>query len=366
VQKLLPMNKKKFCVKNVEYTIVIGVRTYLEYRVQYKTSQYYKRKRVCKGFAAAKNLDELYILALAYIERLKLASHEIIKPKNKLIEYLENNQYRLKERTYQQFLGVANRFVIWCDAKKIDAKKATLQQIESYYLELTQKGVSNNTLANNTIVLKSIFNGLMKYKTISENPFTLLPKIKRDPKSLKYFNDNQINAIKNHCQANDKQLWLAIQLLYYCFIRPAEMRLLTLWDIDLIEGTIEVRGEIAKNGKTQKVLIPNNLIPELKFIMNYPSHYFLFGNDGVPSDVSVSTNYFNKRHKTMLDNLRMRDRHAFYSWKHTGVVKAVKSGINLKELQLQLRHSSLEMVDEYLKNLGILDSDSIRNDFPLI
>jgi hypothetical protein len=71
-------------------------------------------------------------------------------------------------------------------------------------------------------------------------------------------------------------------------------------------------------------------------------------------------------HTKVLDDLKIRGNYAFYSWKHTGVVKAVMSGINIKELQLQLRHHSLDMVNEYLKNLGILQSKSIIERFPSI
>lgn len=43
---------------------------------------------------------------------------------------------------------------------------------------------------------------------------------------------------------------------------------------------------------------------------------------------------------------------------------AVKHGIHVKDLQLQLRHHSLDMVNEYLKNLGVMDSESLLNRFP--
>ena len=42
-----------------------------------------------------------------------------------------------------------------------------------------------------------------------------------------------------------------------------------------------------------------------------------------------------------------------YSWKHTGVVMAVKAGIHIKQLQIQFRHHGLDQVDQYLRDLGI-------------
>lgn len=66
----------------------------------------------------------------------------------------------------------------------------------------------------------------------------------------------------------------------------------------------------------------------------------------------------------MLKDLNITGRYGFYSWKHTGAVMAVKGGINIKDLQLQLRHHSLDMVNEYLKNLGVTDSERLLNHFP--
>ena len=55
-----------------------------------------------------------------------------------------------------------------------------------------------------------------------------------------------------------------------------------------------------------------------------------------------------------------------YSWKHSGAVDCVKAGISIKELQLQLRHHSLDQVDEYLRQLGLIDLMGLKTNFPKI
>jgi L-asparaginase II len=62
----------------------------------------------------------------------------------------------------------------------------------------------------------------------------------------------------------------------------------------------------------------------------------------------------------------LSDTHNFCSWKHTGVIAASQSGINMKDLQMQLRHHSLDMVNEYLKQLGVIDSVALRENFPTL
>ena len=53
------------------------------------------------------------------------------------------------------------------------------------------------------------------------------------------------------------------------------------------------------------------------------------------------------RHCAILKLLNFGKGYQMYSWKHTGAVAAVKAGIGVKELQIQLRHHSLDETDKY-------------------
>ena len=56
--------------------------------------------------------------------------------------------------------------------------------------------------------------------------------------------------------------------------------------------------------------------------------------------------------------------YSLYSWKHTGAIACVQAGVHVKQLQIQLRHSSLEMTDRYLRQLGVNDLEELENQFP--
>jgi len=47
-------------------------------------------------------------------------------------------------------------------------------------------------------------------------------------------------------------------------------------------------------------------------------------------------------------------------------IGAIKAGIHIKQLQIQLRHHSLDQVDEYLRQLGVSDLGDLRDNFPSI
>jgi len=357
------MNKKNFCINKVVYTIVVGERNYLEYFVQYKTSQHHIRKRLYKGFSVSDDLDELYPIALRQIAILQQKTLAELEPKSKLHEYIENHKYRYKIRTFEQFEGVCTRFTTWCKKNKVIPHKISYVKAREYISESASTR-KNGTLWNIQLVLKTIFNGMKKEKICTENPFADLPKIKRTPTSLMYFNSVQSKAIKEYCQKYDTQMLRAILLLYSCGIRPGELRTLQIFDISIEEGFVEVRADQAKGGKAIKVVLPEQLKTLLTILQSYPPHYFVFGKYGNPSDKMVSQNFLNDKHRLILKELKIRGRYALYSWKHTGAVAMVRAGINIKLIQLQLRHSSLDMTNEYLKNLGLADNDDLKNKLP--
>ncbi|MDW3649885.1 MAG: hypothetical protein R8P61_22625 [Bacteroidia bacterium] len=73
----------------------------------------------------------------------------------------------------------------------------------------------------------------------------------------------------------------------------------------------------------------------------------------------------NRRHQEILKNLRFdTKRHKLYSWKHTGAVSAVKAGVPIKMLQIQLRHHSLDQVNQYLRKMGVHDLGRLAEMFP--
>jgi integrase len=100
------------------------------------------------------------------------------------------------------------------------------------------------------------------------------------------------------------------------------------------------------------------------YLQQYPGSFFVLSKSGHPGMEQIAIQWLNLQHRKVLEKLKIRGHYAFYSWKHTGAVKAVQAGINVKDLQLQLRHHSLDMVNEYLKNMGVMDSKDLKGKFP--
>lgn len=355
----MSISEKKF-FSETEYTPTLrrGARWYIEF-YEKKFEGVYIRRRTYGGLNRIKDLELREARAAELMAQLNTRADG--KVKSALLDTLEVYKSFYRPKTYSTIESRVRVFLAWL--KNRPDTTVTKELANQFILAMLAKKRPATVLGYRRS-LSSLYNK----KNSHYNPFrgTICPE--KQSKSLMYFSRAQVEAIKDYAISDDPQLWLAIRLQYYCYIRPGEMRLLLLSDFNLEHGYIDLRPEVSKNKKSQKVAIPDQFLQELKALPFtwYPGQLYLFSRDEQPGLVPVGKNYFNRRHAAILKALKIIGHYAFYSWKHTGVVMAYRAGIGIKDLQLQLRHHSLDMVNEYLKNLGVLDSDDLRNRFPTI
>jgi integrase len=322
-----------------------------------------KRIKVYAGINRIKQKKLRYSYAEILIGRIikeKPGISPALAPSDKsiLLDALKKTSGFINKKTLTTYTGMVTAFLKFL--KKKNDHQADKQDAVLFLNQLIQKGKSIRTVKAYRNNLSTIYNKSIELGCAVENPFHKIKLPKSSSKSLMYFTSEQITRIKNHCIENDPELWLAIELQYYCFIRPNELRQLQVKHINIAAGFIEIDSSISKNKKTQKVMIPNVMMKDLTFIEQLPYNKFIFSkNNHAPSRDALS-----KKHKSVLKTIGLHGRYGFYSWKHTGVVNAWKAGINIKDLQMQLRHHSLDMVNEYLKNLGVMDAERIKDLFP--
>lgn len=347
-------------------------RWYIEYYltngVQSKRVQFYGKINYLKSEIERKQFaNELIATIITKHEQNRLADLPLARRHYcradeiyKALDARRDNYRRRSFFTYQTKIGILSK---WMESTGISVahligKNEALRFIN--YLRTIRAPKTVNAYIQD---LHVIFDFLIEDKLIFENPFVNIKKQKGTSEGAKYFTASEILVLKKKIMETDSVLWLCVQLLYYCFIRPGEQRLLKVGDFNLEDGCIEVRGEISKNKKTQIVVIPEVLreyLYSIDFNERSPEEY-VFGNK---KPLGYNTLY--TRHKKILQELHFGDRYVLYSWKHTGVVRAVKNKIHIKDLQMQLRHHSLDQVDEYLRRLGVMDSDDLRNLFPAL
>jgi len=99
-----------------------------------------------------------------------------------------------------------------------------------------------------------------------------------------------------------------------------------------------------------------------EFLANIPNKDYIF--PGSIKGKSYGQGYMTRKHKIFLERFGFDDRHTLFSWKHTGVVMAYKAGVYFKNIQLQCRHHSIEMTENYLKSLGLYNNEAFLMKMP--
>lgn len=147
--------------------------------------------------------------------------------------------------------------------------------------------------------------------------------------------------------------------MYFAFLRPRELRFLRVKHVKVGERAITIPGEIAKNRKMETVAIIHPLL-DLIDLKGCKPDYYLFGAGLKPIPGQCSENSPLNWHTNALEACGLKNRgNTLYSWKHTGAVNAYRSGVDIKQLQALLRHSSIQITDVYLKSLGLRTDPNI-------
>lgn len=366
--------KKKFCPTPYQGIFLynaggnVAERWFVYYSAPHRVKKY-------KGINTTTDPKERTRRAMALAAQI--ACEGLLKPAHllpsdlgKLLhKSLLQKKHMLRKKSYQTYESKVRKFTSWLVKQKISKPDAfTAQHAVSFIEWLRREGRNITTVNSYKRTLHQFFQTLIKQGVITANPFAAIKCDREQPKGSLYFRKHQVDELREKIKKHDPQLWLAVQLLFYCFVRPGEARQLIISDFYLEESKIRLRAEISKNKKEQFVSIPNSFSPELVRLKlhQYPDDWYLIGKQNEPGPDPVGINYLSKSHRAIIRKLNYGKRYNLYSWKHTGAVMAVNNGINLKDLQMQLRHHSLDQVNEYLRELGVIDSEDLRNKYPAL
>jgi integrase len=291
-------------------------------------------------------------LIYARVNTVNIYHQDILKDIHSIIELRGSG---LKQKTKQTYWSFFNTFLTWYSkfGKDMDQNK-----IGNLFLKhLLQKNYSNTTYNNYRKMLKSFFADLISFYPgrYSLNTFSDIRALPEQRQSKKWFTPELQLKLKDILIENDKELWLACLIQYYCFIRPNELRQIQLENINFESKKFQIKAATAKNSKVEYVPICDALMAYLLPYKNLQKNWFLFSVDGCPGSKMYGRDHLSYRHKKFTNWLQLENGYTFYSWKNTGAVELVKSGTHMKVISMLMRHSSIEITDEYFKSLGIDD-----------
>lgn len=275
-------------------------------------------------------------------------------------------------KTYQSYQSHAYVFINWLKRQGMDnipIRKITSEIVREFFFYLgKERGLDRPTCEKYFLHLRLLFYHAQKIGEIDKIPFDLVafPRKKKD-QGAAMIHQSHLKSLLLEIKEHDPQLFLACMIQYYCFIRPGkELRLMKVGDIDLALGLITIQQENAKNRLKQVVTMPQQII-DICYeygIDTANKSLYVFGKRKQFNTKPVSVNMLRCRFNQFRDKMELPKSYKFYSFKHTGASNLHLSGISMRELMDQLRHTKLDATQHYLKKHCGIINNRIREHFP--
>jgi len=285
-----------------------------------------------------------------------------------LDNYIKTIENKVRRRTLFSYRCFAEKLKKYLVENKIDTIKVSgfSSEMAKQYLDWIKNvnKLSNRTHNNVKEATSTIFKHFIERKYTDHNPFLGIPRLGEEEAELICLTPSELKVMKNKLPGENYPLYVIAMMVFYCFLRPQEIVRLKVEHIDLVHQRIRMGGKTTKNKKTQVIVIPDPLLEVLiKFkSMEVPSDYYIFSNRLYAGVNEIApTRIAEAWHKWAVKNDIFK---TIYHLKHTGVGMAIEAGINVRDLQLQLRHSSLDETQKYLEKFNNVASDRLKSGFP--
>ncbi len=279
---------------------------------------------------------------------------------------LKIKEATIKKRGSYTYRSIVRIFLRYLHEKHLDiiSIEEMSSKIARDYCDymLIDENISLRTYNNRITGLKTLFNVLLEREYIIFNPFNRIKKQQTpDPEITAYLPD-ELLKINDSLPSYNYQLYAITQLIFYCFLRPAEIVRLQfrdiLWDHDLIV----MPGTKTKNKKSQVIIIPTHMKENLKdWSHEFPDDYYIFSRHLNPGTKEIAPTRIAEAWRRYADKHNIKK--GIYDFKHTGNGFAFDQGFNARDIQLQNRHSSLDETQKYLNKFRRIASDKFKNDF---
>jgi integrase len=270
-------------------------------------------------------------------------------------------------KTYRAFADKWDHFAKGANLEKLHTVELTPAHCLQFVDYLIALPICNTTRNGTIIRLKAVCNHYAEpgRERFAVSPAKHLKMFQECPETHKAYTEDQARKVLAEIDNRGQHdLLLFVYMVHYTFGRPGrEVRLLKVRDV--LPQTVLYVATNTKSKKSKSPTIPpklEELITRLG-IRSYSPDFYVFGSEGKPGPIVRGKNYFYNRHADVLKKLNFPEGYTLYSWKHTGNIRALLAGVNLRSLQNQNGHTSLKTTEIYLRSFGTFVDYEIINKF---
>jgi len=308
----------------------------------------------------AENTTQGECIVIAHREEKQLTAEEL-RMQTPFAEaskkYLEETIKEKRPDTIRSYTSFISIFRNWVKTKVKDVKCTELKGcLISDFMDYVynERKVSATTYNNYVKMGRAIFTWMVDKYYISENEFSKVKLKKKEEKSRTVVDTETRAKIKGYLLENNPNYMIICKLVYNTLLRPKEIRMLKVNDIQIEQKTVRVRSEVSKNKKERIVPLTQDLINDFERIgvnKALPDHY-VFSEQLRPGKNKISDAYMRKYWDKMRKRLKLSENMVLYSLRDSGMTDMIKLAKfdDISVMQLA-DHHSLEMTTIYTKHV---------------
>ncbi len=221
------------------------------------------------------------------------------------------------------------------------------------YMEWTRKRNIGNTRYNNLLARQVLlFNWLKDHQYTKINPFEVLKKRKAENKSrIMDIEPEMRNKLRKYLNSSNREYWLICMFAFHTLLRPKEIHMLRVKQIDVDKQLVFVPASISKNKHDRWATIPDVMVQDVRDHLKEArrKNHYVFARYFRPGSDQWSIRRIGKYWEELRDTLRLPRELQFYSLRDAGIIQKIRDGMDLLVVKELADHSSLEVTNKYAK-----------------
>ncbi len=268
-------------------------------------------------------------------------------------DFVREKEKDLRKDTVRSYRSKLSFFTGWCEKTGISdwlCGRFTSSQAAKI---LDEYGGGRSTCAFNSMLqfLKSLFRSLVSRGLAAHNPFAAFKAKKKETKRRVTIPKQDRRRILGYFHKRGMNGYVAmIRLCFKYLVRPKEILMLRVRDIDFDTGLLRIPPEVSKNHIERIIALGYDVMKYFRELTGKgcAADSYIFSTDYKPGNRLYTTKNMFATWQRMRERLSMPDTYHFYSLKDTGITEMLESGMPSKFVKDLAGHHSLSMTERYL------------------
>ena len=266
---------------------------------------------------------------------------------NNFINYLIFEK-KYSSHTIRAYSKDLEDFYIFIKKESINSfPKIKKQHIHQYLYLLSVKKYNNKTVSRKLAAIKSLFNFLIRKKTLNYNVVKSIPSPRKEKKLPIFLTQDQISLLLDFSDKDNLKDALILEIFYSTGIRISELIKIKIVDININDNSINILG---KGNKRRVVIFGNYAKKRLENYLNYEdqkNNIFLFPNLRKSKNKYISERTIFNIVKKYASRVTQNEKISPHSLRHTFATHLLNNGADLMSVKELLGHKDLSSTQIY-------------------